>query len=64
MDHHNKIPTHVALIMDGNGRWAASHGKERIFGHTSGTDSVRAWIRGALASGVRYVTFYTFSTEN
>lgn len=62
--NNNKIPAHVAIVMDGNGRWAASRGKERIFGHASGTESVRASIRGALTAGVRYLTLYTFSTEN
>jgi undecaprenyl diphosphate synthase len=50
--------------MDGNGRWAASRGRERTFGHNNGTESIRDCIRGALKAGVRYLTFYTFSTEN
>lgn len=50
--------------MDGNGRWAASRGRERAFGHLSGTESVRACIRAAIEAGVKYLTFYTFSTEN
>jgi undecaprenyl diphosphate synthase len=50
--------------MDGNGRWAASRGKSRSWGHVQGMESVRACIRAARSSGVRYITFYTFSTEN
>ncbi len=61
---NSPTPIHVALIMDGNGRWAASHGRERVWGHTNGTESVRACIRGALVAGVRWLTFYAFSTEN
>ncbi len=64
MDSKDKIPRHVAIIMDGNGRWAASRGKSRSWGHAQGMESVRACIRAASSSGVRYVTFYTFSTEN
>ncbi len=59
-----KVPGHVAVIMDGNGRWAASRGRERSWGHEQGTESVRACIRAARQAGVRYVTFYAFSTEN
>ncbi len=55
---------HVAIIMDGNGRWAAARGKERSWGHIHGTESVRTCITAARSSGVRYITFYTFSTEN
>jgi undecaprenyl diphosphate synthase len=58
------IPQHVAIIMDGNGRWAALRGHERSWGHVHGTESVRACIRAAREAGVRYLTFYTFSTEN
>ncbi len=50
--------------MDGNGRWATSRGKPRGWGHTQGTESVKACIKAARSSGVRYITFYTFSTEN
>ena len=64
MDSHDKVPAHVAIIMDGNGRWAAAQGKERTWGHVQGVGSVRACIRAARAAGVRYITFYTFSTEN
>jgi undecaprenyl diphosphate synthase len=61
---NGKIPQHVAIIMDGNGRWAAARGEERSWGHVHGTESVRACIHAALSAGVRYITFYTFSTEN
>ena len=64
MQSHAKIPAHVAIIMDGNGRWAAAKGKERTWGHAHGTESVRTCIKAAKAAGVRYITFYTFSTEN
>lgn len=64
MSSTSVIPTHVALIMDGNGRWAASRGMERAAGHAAGAESVRACIRAALVSGVKWLTFYAFSTEN
>ncbi len=60
----DKIPAHVAIIMDGNGRWAAAQGKPRSWGHAQGVESIRACIEAARAAGVGYVTFYTFSTEN
>ncbi len=60
----NKIPAHVAIIMDGNGRWAASRGKSRSWGHAQGAESIRTCIMAARRMGVRYITFYTFSTEN
>ncbi|MBR3854227.1 MAG: di-trans,poly-cis-decaprenylcistransferase, partial [Tidjanibacter sp.] len=59
-----KIPAHVAIIMDGNGRWAQMRGKERPEGHIAGVESVRKVIKAAVAEGVRYLTLYTFSTEN
>lgn len=58
------VPNHVAVIMDGNGRWAKSLGKERIFGHRSGVKSVRECIEAAAEAGVKFLTLYTFSTEN
>ena len=64
MSEQNRIPQHVAIIMDGNGRWAKQHGKERFEGHIAGVESVRAVVRGALRRGVRYLTLYVFSTEN
>jgi len=60
----NRIPLHVAIIMDGNGRWAAQRGNDRIFGHQHGVDAVRASIRAAAEIGVKYLTLYAFSTEN
>lgn len=60
----NRVPQHVAVIMDGNGRWAKQHGRERIYGHMCGVESVRAVTEAAVAVGVRYLTLYTFSTEN
>ena len=58
------IPKHVAIIMDGNGRWAKEQGEERVFGHISGVHSVRESLTAAAAIGVKYLTLYTFSTEN
>jgi undecaprenyl diphosphate synthase len=60
----NKLPAHIAVIMDGNGRWAAQHGKERIFGHKQGVESVRKVIEAAAELGIKYLTLYAFSTEN
>jgi undecaprenyl diphosphate synthase len=60
----DNIPSHVAIIMDGNGRWAKQHGKMRIWGHTSGVSSVRQIVEAAGEAGVRYLTLYAFSTEN
>ena len=59
-----KIPRHVALIMDGNGRWAKERGISRIEGHKEGAQSVRAILRAAAQAGVEYITVYAFSTEN
>ena len=60
----SKVPLHVAIIMDGNGRWAAQRGNDRIFGHQHGVDAVRASIKAAAEIGVKYLTLYAFSTEN
>ncbi len=60
----NKIPTHVAVIMDGNGRWAKNKGKNRIFGHKNGVQSVREIVETAGELGIKYLTLYAFSTEN
>jgi undecaprenyl diphosphate synthase len=60
----DKLPQHVAIIMDGNGRWAKSHGKERFHGHQEGVVSVRKIVEAATAIGLKYLTMYTFSTEN
>ena len=59
-----KIPRHVALIMDGNGRWAQERGLSRIDGHKEGAQSVRAVLRAAAKAGVEFITVYAFSTEN
>ena len=64
MENIERIPTHIAIIMDGNGRWAKSLGKERFEGHIEGVDSVRECIKAAPRSGVRYLTLYAFSSEN
>lgn len=60
----DKLPQHVAVIMDGNGRWAKQHGKPRIFGHKNGVQSVREISEAAAEIGVSYLTLYAFSTEN
>ncbi len=60
----NNIPNHVAIIMDGNGRWATNRGKDRVFGHMNGVDSVRAAVKTAVKVGVKNLTLYAFSTEN
>lgn len=60
----DKIPKHVAIIMDGNGRWAEQNGKERIFGHREGVEAVRSVVEGAGEIGIQYLTLYAFSTEN
>jgi undecaprenyl diphosphate synthase len=59
-----EIPEHVAIIMDGNGRWARQQGKERVFGHQHGVESVRKTTEAAAEAGVKYLTLYAFSTEN
>ena len=60
----NCIPRHVAVIMDGNGRWAELHGNDRIYGHRQGVDAVRSIVEGAGEIGIEYLTLYAFSTEN
>lgn len=60
----NRLPRHVAVIMDGNGRWARRRGRERIFGHHQGVRAVRKTVEAAAELGVRYLTLYAFSTEN
>ena len=55
---------HVSLIMDGNGRWAKERGKDRVFGHIEGVESVRACVESAIESGVKYLSVYAFSEEN
>lgn len=58
------IPRHVAIIMDGNGRWAASRGMPRVMGHREGTKAVRRTIQAAIKHGVKYLTLFAFSSEN
>ena len=60
----DKLPRHVAIIMDGNGRWAKQQGEERIFGHQNGVKSVRECTEAAAELGIEYLTMYAFSTEN
>ena len=59
-----RIPKHIAIIMDGNGRWAAERGKPRSYGHQAGVDAVRRITSEATRLGVKFLTLYTFSTEN
>jgi len=62
--HQDNIPKHVAIIMDGNGRWAKKINQKRIFGHKNGTESVRDCISGSIEIGVKNITLYVFSMEN
>ena len=59
-----KLPRHVSLIMDGNGRWARQRGKERVYGHFEGVESVRAVMETSVELGIEYVSFFAFSEEN
>lgn len=59
-----RLPEHVAIIMDGNGRWAKEKGKFRVFGHQNGVAAVRDTVEGAVELGIKYLTLYAFSTEN
>ena len=61
---NDKIPVHVSMIMDGNGRWAKERGKERVYGHFEGVESVRACVETAVEEGVRYLSVFAFSEEN
>ena len=60
----NRTPVHVSMIMDGNGRWAKERGKERVYGHFEGVESVRACVEAAVETGVKYLSIYAFSEEN
>lgn len=60
----SKIPTHVAIIMDGNGRWAQARGLPRLAGHKAGTENLRRIITASVEFGIQYLTIYAFSTEN
>ena len=57
-------PQHIAIIMDGNGRWAQEQGQDRLFGHFHGVASVRDIVEGSAELGIKYLTLYAFSTEN
>ncbi len=59
-----RIPRHIAIIMDGNGRWAAERGQKRSYGHQAGVEAVRRITSESTRLGVKYLTLYTFSTEN
>merc|ERR1712224_1169616 len=61
---NQSLPKHVAVIMDGNGRWAKSKGKARIFGHRNGIKAVRETVEGAAEIGIQFLTLYAFSVEN
>jgi undecaprenyl diphosphate synthase len=63
-DMEHSGPNHVAIIMDGNGRWATSRGKPRLFGHHAGAKRVREVVNACPDLGVKYVTIFAFSTEN
>ena len=60
----SRVPLHVSMIMDGNGRWAKERGKERVYGHFEGVESVRACVEAAVEHGVKYLSIYAFSEEN
>ena len=60
----NAVPEHVSIIMDGNGRWAKARGRERVYGHVEGVESVRACTEAAVEAGVKYLSLYAFSEEN
>ncbi len=59
-----EVPVHVSIIMDGNGRWAKARGRERVYGHVEGVESVRACTEAAVEAGVKYLSLYAFSEEN
>src|SRR3984885_10452995 len=59
-----QLPSHIAIIMDGNGRWAKEQGQDRLFGHFHGVESVRNIVEGCAELGIQYLTLYAFSTEN
>ena len=62
--NNENIPKHIAIIMDGNGRWAQSRGKMRVFGHKNGIKAVRETVEGAAEIGIKFLTLYAFSVEN
>ncbi len=59
-----KLPRHIAIIMDGNGRWAKEKGEDRLYGHYNGVESVRNIVEGCAELSIEYLTLYAFSTEN
>ncbi len=61
---HNRLPAHIAIIMDGNGRWAKARGLDRSEGHKEGVEAIRRVVKAASATSVKYLTIYAFSTEN
>ena len=61
---HNRVPAHVAIVMDGNGRWAEQRGLPRLMGHRVGVDNIRPVLQALAQKGVKYVSLYAFSTEN
>src|SRR5690554_7045736 len=62
--NREKCPKHIAIIMDGNGRWAKQQGEMRLFGHAIGVEAVREVLKACVELGVRHLTLYAFSTEN
>ena len=64
MEETRRLPVHVSIIMDGNGRWAKERGKERVYGHFEGVESVRACTEAAVETGVKYLSLFAFSEEN
>ncbi|MGC1632739.1 MAG: polyprenyl diphosphate synthase, partial [Gelidibacter sp.] len=62
--HTDKLPNHLAIIMDGNGRWAKKQGLLRVIGHEKGTKSVREVVEASAQIGIKHLTLYAFSTEN
>ena len=64
MEETGKLPVHVSIIMDGNGRWAKERGKERVYGHFEGVESVRACTEAAVENGIKYLSLFAFSEEN
>ena len=63
-EYKNEIPQHLAIIMDGNGRWAKNKGKNRLFGHTKGVKAVQEVVEECAVLKIKYLTLYAFSTEN
>jgi undecaprenyl diphosphate synthase len=64
MNELTRVPTHVAIIMDGNGRWAQARGLPRLMGHRAGVENIRPILNAAVEFGIKYLTIYAFSTEN